>query len=552
VTVILWCATIAVQAQQDNLNKELILIRPYEPSVTDAQKIGVLPDLNDTVRIQPSFEYAIKSRRIDTHPDITPITAAKLQPLPQEKLYTGFIKAAMGTNATPFPLLEGVINTLRNDKYALGALAKYNISLGQIKMDDEKSKFGGYGEAKGEIFGQKFFRNSYMYGNLGISGLETYNYGYHPDNDPHLDKTDIRKRYSFADAQIGVRSSYFLTNKPNYILQASYRYAGNKIKTPAAAKYKENAVKVEAELDNNMFGGNFDFTYFSRNNTFDSLRNSLVAGINPWFIMDNDSIRLEVGMRIAAYRNSNGTLHPKVYPKVEFRFTLLKDVFIPFVGINGNLKINNFYNMVNENPYITPGLTAPVTNSWLNIYAGLKGSITTKFSYYLKVGFSSSENEYFFVNDTAFSKAQNHFTAVIDDLNTFDLESEILYNPVEQIELRLKIDYRYYEPSKEKYAWLRPCLETEFSAKYKLLNNKLMLTFDMYGLGKRYAKSFEAGEEPRLLKGVMDFNLGGEYRYLKNLSFFARLNNITNAKYHRWNYYPSQRFNALVGATLKF
>jgi outer membrane cobalamin receptor len=123
---------------------------------------------------------------------------------------------------------------------------------------------------------------------------------------------------------------------------------------------------------------------------------------------------------------------------------------------------------------------------------------------------------------------------------------------VERVELRLKVNYRNYEPSREKHAWHRPGLETEFSAKYKLPNNKLIFTFDMYGLGKRYAKSFETGEESRTLKGVMDFNLGGEYRYLKNLSFFARLNNITNAKYQRWNYYPSQRLNAMVGAVLKF
>ena len=54
---------------------------------------------------------------------------------------------------------------------------------------------------------------------------------------------------------------------------------------------------------------------------------------------------------------------------------------------------------------------------------------------------------------------------------------------------------------------------------------------------------------PKQLNGLVDVNLEGEYRYSKMLSFFARVNNIANQRYYRWERYPTQRFNFMIGLT---
>jgi hypothetical protein len=549
----LWAA-LSVQAQEpDNLNKALILIRPYEPSVVDAQKINTLPDLKDTSRIAPVFQYSIKSRRMDTYPDIVPITVAKLQPLPQTKLYHAYIKAGIGTKVNP--LVEVALNTLRGNQYAMGAMFKYDASYANLVLDNRQQVYAGYSDSEVKLFGQKFFRSSYLYGDLGVSGQTVYNYGYRPSMDTTLLRDDIRKHYTFVDARVGIRSSHFKTDELNYNVRATYHRAGNKANTygdgelmPSVRKFNENAVQLDAQLDNNMFGGNVDLEFFTRSEAFDTLQNNFAMGINPWFIMDNDSIRLEVGMRVSVYQEGEGILQYKIYPKVEFQFTLLKDMFIPFVGIDGNLRTNTYRSLIRENPFITPGLAIPITNAKLNIYAGLKGAITKKLSYYLRVGFTTTDDEYFFVNDTVRSNIHNYFTAITDDMNTFSFRGEIFYNPIERLSLRLKTNYNRYEPSKEKYAWHKPGLEMEFSTVYTL-QDKLSFTLDVFGLGKRYAKAFEPDVDYYTLGSTFDFNIGVEYRYMKVLSFFLKLNNLTGSQYYRWNYYPSQRFNAMVGFT---
>ena len=568
-TVICHLSLVAVFAQE-SLNQSMVLVRPYEPSVTDAQKITTLPSLKDSFSIKPAFEYSIRSRRMDTRFDVTPITPARLQPLPQPKLYHGYVKVGAGT--LPNALGELAINTVRNKDYAAGALLKFDGARGNVKLNNDEKVFAGYADASAKIFGQKFFHGSTLYGELGASGQTVYNYGYDTkaftmvdDVKIPMDTTfargDIRKNYFFADASIGIRSSHFKTEQLNYDVQLGYKFANNKIEdiyTPnfisepggdGYAKFRENAVNFKAQLDNNMFGGNVNVDLYNRSMAFDSLRNNFSVDLNPWFMLDNDSIRLQVGMRLSVYQEGDGNLQYGIFPKMEFQFTLLKDIFIPFVGIDGYMRPNTYRDMVTENPFITPGLSMNISKNKLLVYGGLKGTLTSKLSYYLRADFSTSEKEYFFVNDTSFSRFQNHFTVVADDLNTLRLKGELYFNPVESIDLGVKATYFSYQPSKEKYAWHKPEYTLDFFVKYNL-RKKIIANFDVICIGKRYAKAFYDDEkEYYTLNNALAFNLGAEYRYTKSLSFFLKINNISGAKYERWNFYPSQRFNAMIGFT---
>ena len=56
---------------------------------------------------------------------------------------------------------------------------------------------------------------------------------------------------------------------------------------------------------------------------------------------------------------------------------------------------------------------------------------------------------------------------------------------------------------------------------------------DVFYIGKQYAI---AGQLP----GMVDLNLGVDYRYSKLFSLYVELNNMANYKYQRWYNYPSQ------------
>jgi len=543
-----------------DINRELILVRPYEPSVTDAQKITTLPNLKDSFSIKPLFEYSIRSRRIDTRFDVSPIAPAKLQPLPQSKLYHGYIK--VGAGFKPNAMAEVALNTVRNKDYAAGAILKLSGAKSKVKFDNDsvESVPAGYNNASAKVFAQKFFHNAILYSELGASRQKSNHYGYDTKSGTPVDIIgDIPRYYIFADANIGIRSSHFKTEKLNYIVQLSYKNANNRLDTmyvsmlpayipePNSKSFvrdNENAFNFKTQVDNNMFGGNLNFDIYNRKFAFDSLRNNFIIDINPWFMLDNDSVRLQVGMRIAAY-NDDGNIHPYIFPKIEFQFTLLKDIFIPFVGIDGYFRPNTYRDIVTENPFVMPGISAPITKTKYQIYAGLKGTLTSKLSYYLRADYFDSSNEYFFVNDTS-TRLQKYFTVISDDIQYVSLKGELYFNPVESVDLGIKATYFTYDLSK---ALHKPKYTLEFLAKYNL-RNKVIANLDIMGIGERNARAFfNSDKEVYILKRAIAFNLGVEYRYTRSFSLFLKLNNISGATYERWNFYPSYRFNMMGGFT---
>ena len=91
--------------------------------------------------------------------------------------------------------------------------------------------------------------------------------------------------------------------------------------------------------------------------------------------------------------------------------------------------------------------------------------------------------------------------------------------------------------------------------------SKIILKADIFVIGKQWALQQEPSwvipalptngpiQNAVQLKGIADINIGAEYRYTKMLSFFANFNNIGNFSYYRWDKYPTQRFNFMVGLT---
>ncbi|MEA1897098.1 MAG: hypothetical protein U9N53_05480, partial [Bacteroidota bacterium] len=47
---------------QETIKKEVRVIKPYEPILSEASKINLLPELNDTVKLSPEYQYSISPK----------------------------------------------------------------------------------------------------------------------------------------------------------------------------------------------------------------------------------------------------------------------------------------------------------------------------------------------------------------------------------------------------------------------------------------------------------------------------------------------------------
>jgi hypothetical protein len=528
---------------QTQIKKEVEVVKPYEPVVSDANKINTLPKINDSVVIKPVFQYNIVPTMITTEYQVTPINAAKMVSMPLTKLYNTYLKLGFGNYTTP--MAEVYINSLRSKEYNAGLFFRHQSSAGNVTLANNKSVDAGYSNTSVALFGKKFLKTATIDADGGIDGNRVYDYGYNPKLDTSLDKGTIRQSYLSVKFNAGIQSSHSDSSKLNYHGGVGYNYFQDRF------SHDENNVKLFGNfyqiIQHKLLGINTSFKLSTRNEALDSSRNSnSVLMLNPWIGFSSPEYRIEAGANLSFETQANSlTMH--FYPKVEFQFVAIKEVMIPFVGITGQVNQHSYQDIATENPFIRPDLLVSNSNTTLSFYGGIKGSLGEKASYIVKADVSKINHQYFFVNDST-TRLQNQFTVVYDDVNLLSGYCEINYDYSDELSFVTKANLYQYSLTKEQYAWHKQPFDITFSTRYNM-RNKILINLDVIGMSKRYAKEYNTTQRSKELPGVADFNLGIEYRYTKILSAWIHFNNLTASKFETWNQYPAQRFNMMLGFT---
>jgi hypothetical protein len=226
---------------------------------------------------------------------------------------------------------------------------------------------------------------------------------------------------------------------------------------------------------------------------------------------------------------------------------MVKQVIVPYFGVDGYLESYGARHIVEDNPYVVPGLTVKPTDHKLIAYMGLKGRFSDAIAYNLKASYSIIDDAYFYVNDNS-SPLMNQFQVVYDDVTLGNLHGELTIRPNDDWKFFLQGNYySYLTMVSLERPWNKPEFDIRFQARYNL-GDKILIDAGVYAIGARYYENFNPATE-ETLPLTFDANLGLEYRYSKLLSFWARLNNLAAQKYYLYHQYPSYRFRVMLGLT---
>jgi hypothetical protein len=524
---------------QGQIQNEVRVVKPYSPTLSDANKINLLPEFNDTVRVYPDFGYKIYPKRFETQFIINEIKPGKMVGLPISKLYKSQLTLGMGNYLTP--LAELTVNELRSKTTAMGLYLNHQSSTGKVKIENGKKVDSDYSDNLARIYGKKMFYRSIFEG--GISG--GYNsllyYGYDPAiKDTFLLKPDIQQKIYSAGAQVRYYSANPDSFHFNYDVDLAYDLTSDRFKNT------ENAVDLNTTFNSRVkdavIGGNFRLRYFQTTESIDSFSN-IVINVDPFYSKQTPEWRFLIGFNSAYDLRDNGTIN--IYPRTEFQFNIVKDVLVPYLGISGNREVNNYRKILFENPYLKPGTRLKNTDYSLIGFVGLKGRYSSKMAFNLKGSYLRAYNLYFFINDPG-DTLGNQFIAVYDNASIKELNGEVTWHPSDKIQLLFKANYYQYDLAALEKPWHRPSVELSLSAGYNI-REKILVDGDVFYTGKRFAPGTATTSVPIELKGYLDANLSVEYRYTKIISFFVKLNNFTASKYQIWNQYPVQRFQFIAG-----
>jgi hypothetical protein len=297
---------------------------------------------------------------------------------------------------------------------------------------------------------------------------------------------------------------------------------------------------------------NFLTDYYNNKQASDTF-NDLIISLNPSFIANGKKWHAEMGVT-GTLDNFKNVSRFYFYPQLNLHYDIYENLIIPYVGANGGLIKNSFRSLSRENAFVDTTFNYQNTNNKYNLFGGLRGNLSSNTSYDAKVAYSQYDNLHFFVMDySGANQVYNRFDVLYDQASVLTVGGQLKYQTREKLNIIAKGNYYIYKTKNLTRAYHKPDYDLTFSTIYNM-QSKFLVRADLFFFGQQWAltQATENGItnlKPKQINGWADLNLEVEYRYSKMLSFFARFNNLANQRYYRWERYPSQKFNFMLGLT---
>jgi hypothetical protein len=537
-----------------DLNKEVFVVRPYEPTLSDASKYNFMPPENTMETSIPAFQYSIAPKRLSSSFVPDPIKAARTVTTSLPKIYNTWLKAGLGNYSTP--LFEFNISNVRSKDYAYGAYIHHKSSRGKVLLKNDRSVNAGYVDNLVKLYGKRFFSNVTLSGGLNFEQHAFNYYGYNTDTlagPVELRKDTFKQRVIKPGAEIGLKSS-FAPDRFNFDLNARFDYFADRLKNKEpdfliSTRFTKEVSGLlgglDISLDYSRLTNNMDTTAVKTNNT--------IFRFSPWISKSSDDWQFRLGFEGAA--DMGGISRFYFYPRADLNIIIVKDVLIPFIGVSGELKKNSYQNLFEENMFIQPGLALKNTSSNFIAFGGVKGNISSVVRFRADASITIFKDYHFFVNDTVtpvnLLPLDNKFTGEYDDMNLITYHGQLVFSPGNKFELMADGKIFNYKIFDVKKPWHEPDFEIKTQAVYRYDKFEIGAGVDV--IGNRWVKVRKTinPEGMEKIKPVFDGNLSLNFHYSKLLTVFADFYNLAERSYTLWNQYPSQRFNFLVGFSYK-
>ncbi len=554
------------ETKRDTLKtEEIIVIKPYTPTISDAFKVKSNPAIEDTKDIQKEkVSYSIFSIPVASTFAPSKGKAKSVVKDPKERLFENYISAGFGNFTSP--LFEAYLHTGDAKYNDFGIFINHHSSEGGIKnllLNDN------FSDTRIDGFYKQFDRDYNWQINAGVQRQLLNYYGLPTEvtfDQQVIDAIDEEQIYKniYVGGKISFVDSFFQGASAE-LMNFSDSYSSNEVRLLIKPKleFPISTELINGEFSIDLVSGKFNQTY----NTSDAIKHSFLnLGFSPNFEVIRDNLTVNLGAKLY-YTND---LERKIntfyaYPNVSASLVLIDDVLIVVAGAIGDLVQNTYSNFVTENPFVSPTLNVQQTDKQYRIFAGTKGKLASHIGYNFNVSHTTEKNKPLFIQNQiqtqgtipvshAF-KLGNSFQVVYDDVKTLAFFAEITVDASKEFNFAGTINYSKFTTSNQLEAWNLPTVNATISANYQ--NNNWFSGAKLFynGPTKDYIVPFiTSSASPVIIENesYMDLNLSGGYIFSDRLTAFAKINNALGKKYHPFVNYQVQTLQILAGITYKF
>jgi hypothetical protein len=525
---------------QDTLRTDIVdVVKSFKPILSESIKIQSNPNPEIPETKTPVFSYEIPAKKMDGNPTLYTIKPLSLGTSLLPKLKGNYTRLGYGNYNTP--LFETYLSTTRNKNLQAGLFLKHLSS----NPDGDRS----FSNNVAYLYGKRFLGKGILAADAYYYRNVVNLYGYEKGDGTQIlnaPNDNITNKFQTFDGKLSYQNILKDTSKVSFKMDGSfYNFADNhnisendfKIYGTFGKSISGNPLEVKAGV--NITGIKTPFGDYNR--TF--------VDINPKYKLNIDRLYINLGFNSTFFNDSNGTDF-FFFPTAEAGYGLIKNSLTGYIGITGNLQRNTYRSIANENPFVrTIGLNNTVNA--FELYGGFKGIISPQTSFLLNASLANMENMLFYVADSTKLYSQ---TVVFDPKNSsvFNVKVELNHEFGNQFLLGFVMNYYKYSLSIDA-PFSRPTFTTHLNLGYNM-GDKFLWKASIFTMNARKSRELLSGTTYNdvTLKGLVDVNLGLDYRYNKTVSLFINLNNLANNQYQRWMNLPVYGFNVLGGLAVTF
>lgn len=521
--------TIQTLAQGDSLRtiEDVSIVTRYEPNVADAFKVEITPSLREPQYQPPVFTYDFSNLVFRPRAVYAPADAILLRAEREAPLKDNYIRMAGGNYLTGILDARYFNHDGRNMNYGVN----FNHHSANLSNNPER---GTFNRNKISAFGERT-SNATVRGEILFDRNAIHYYG--ADSIGEWPTDTSRQIYNMAGAKFSILELGSRRVSTSFLGDVYFMSSRNANELWVEGK---NILEIEL-LRNQKITNIFALSY--NNISRDSSLNRFFVDISPSYNFEFGRIDLNLGLNFN-FAGENDNNEAYIAPNIVASTFLIPKKVKAYGGITGGLIKNTMQSMIYQNVFLNETFLLKNSMERFNIFLGMEGKLNKVFEYGLHISQNRITDAVFFVNDTNIFR---NFTTLYDNLNTFNFNGRIIFSVNNKINIGGKFNVYSYSLNDEQEAWHLPNFDANIFANFQVAN-KIYINANFYHIGVRQARdlssqSFDIG-------GINDLSLAAEYRYKKNISFFARGNNLFNQRYALWNHYVSQGLNAIIGFTL--
>ena len=561
-----------LMAQDDIGTETVTVIKSYSPTVADAHKINTIPELTDSLVLQKKkINYNIFS--VPVASTFTPAKgrAAGVKKAKPEVLYNSYASVALGN-----------FNNADIDLYT-----SKDIDRGEKRIDFALNHFSSRGDIdqtplETDLYNTHFATTfsardrDYEWNAQLAADHKIYHwYGVAEGVIDTALVADVDARQTYyniqATASLGLEETAFQGG--DLLLRRFWDKTGsgeNRLRiTPSLElPITDEVVNFTFHLD--YLNGNFE------NESLNSLDNDtpiqygyFQAGVTPSLRIIRDELTLNLGARIVVGLDTErNDTNFYLYPEVTASYRLADDLAIAYGGLQGQLRQNSYYDLVNKNPYVSPTLEIQPTDQQYDAFVGLRGQLSSNLSYNVKASYKAEnriplfklnpENQ--FRTDMQGYFYGNSFDVFYDDLRTFGLFGELSVDVNRNFSLGVNAEVFNYNTETNNPAWNLPDMKGALTLDYNsptawYFGASLFYVGEREDLVSQAAPNTLPQDFPSFtvaLDSYFDANAYLGYRINEQLAIFVRGNNLANNQYQRWANFRVQSLQILGGISYKF